>query len=51
MHEGGLISSGKYQSDIKSLDETPHVVVMMNEHPDMKKFTEDRYDVMVLPDG
>ena len=44
----GLIFSGKYQSDTKILDETPHVVV---EHPDMKRFTEDRYDVMVLPDG
>lgn len=45
--KNGYIFSPKYDSKIKRLN-TPHVVVLMNEHPDMSKLSQDRYSVTVL---
>ena len=45
--KNGFIFSPKYKSKCKKLA-TPHVVVLMNEYPDMKKLSEDRYTVKVL---
>lgn len=45
--KNGLIISPKYESRMKKMA-TPHVVVMMNEHPDMTKLSMDRYSVKVL---
>lgn len=45
--KNGLIFSGKYEPDIMSF-RSPHVIVMMNEAPDMSKLSPDRwviYDV------
>lgn len=45
------IFSGKYLSVLKCLKATPHVVVMMNEQPDMNKLSMDRYHILeVSPD-
>lgn len=41
-----IVFSPKYSSRVKVLDETPHVVVFTNEHPDRDKLTADRYDVI-----
>lgn len=38
-----LVFSPKYSSSMKTLTNTPHVVVFCNEHPDMTKLSEDRY--------
>ena len=43
-----MVFSPKYQSRLKILHSTPHVVVFMNEPPDMTKMSEDRYDVVNL---
>lgn len=40
------IFSSKYHSVLKCLKKTPHVVVMMNEQPDMNKLSVDRYYIM-----
>lgn len=45
--KNGLIFSPKYNSKCKKLA-TPHVVVLMNEYPDMTKLSSDRYSVKVL---
>ena len=45
--KNGYFLSPKYESVIKTLPH-PHVVVLMNEHPDMSKLSRDRYDVTVL---
>lgn len=45
--KNGYIFSPKYESRIKKLA-TPHIVVLMNEYPDMSKLSEDRYSVTVL---
>lgn len=45
--KNGFIFSPKYQSKNKKLA-TPHVVVLMNEYPDMTKLSEDRYSLTVL---
>jgi hypothetical protein len=45
--KNGMIFSPKYRSRVKTLP-TPHVVVCMNEHPDMTKLSIDRYAVTVL---
>lgn len=45
--KNGLIFSPKYASKMKFI-EKPHVVVLMNEHPDMTKLSADRYSVTVL---
>lgn len=43
--KNGYIFSGKYESRIKQLDKV-HVVVMMNEMPDLEKLSADRYDIV-----
>jgi hypothetical protein len=40
------IFSSKYHSVLKCLKATPHVVVMMNEFPDMAKLSLDRYHIL-----
>lgn len=45
--KNGYIFSPKYESSIKKL-RTPHVVVLMNEHPCMEKLSSDRYSITVL---
>lgn len=40
--KNGRIFSGKYESGMKYMRKA-HVVVMMNEHPDMEKLSSDRY--------
>lgn len=40
------IFSSKYHSTLKCLKQTPHVVVMMNEQPDMNKLSMDRYHIL-----
>lgn len=45
--KNGYVMSPKYESNIICLQDV-HVVVMMNEHPDMTKLSADRYDVRVL---
>lgn len=42
----GLVFSPKYQSRMKMLTKKAHVVVMMNERPDMNKLSTDRYEVI-----
>lgn len=43
-----LVWSGKYNSNMKVLHHTPHVVVFCNEEPDMTKLTEDRYKIKYI---
>nr|WCR62252.1 MAG: replication associated protein [ssDNA virus sp.] len=43
-----MVLSPKYESQMKILQHTPHVVVFMNEQPDMTKMTADRYDITQL---
>ena len=38
-----MVCSTKYSGTMKILRKVPHVVVFMNEEPDMGKLTEDRY--------
>lgn len=45
--KGGYVFSGKYESRVKKL-KSPHIVVLMNEHPDMQKLSPDRYSITVL---
>lgn len=45
--KNGYIFSGKYESRFKSLRKM-HVVVLMNEHPDMEKLSIDRYNIITL---
>lgn len=45
--KNGYVFSPKYESQIKKFP-TPHVVVCMNEYPDMSKLSEDRYNITVL---
>jgi len=40
------IFSNKYESRVKKLTAIPHVVVFMNEYPDMSKLSADRYDIV-----
>ena len=42
--KNGRIFSSKYASKMKDFP-SPHVVVMMNEDPDMNKLSNDRYDI------
>lgn len=37
--------SPKYESGMKFLTKLPHVVVFCNEHPDMEKLSQDRYNI------
>lgn len=41
-----MIFSPKYLSRTKTLDTVPHVVVFMNELPDMNKLSHDRYNLI-----
>lgn len=41
-----MVFSPKYNSRMKMLHHRPHVVVFMNEHPDMTKLSQDRYDII-----
>jgi len=41
-----FIFSPKYHSRTKVLEHLPHVVVFMNEHPDMTKLSADRYEII-----
>jgi hypothetical protein len=41
-----MVFSPKYNSRMKFLQHTPHVVVFMNEPPDMTKLSVDRYKVI-----
>lgn len=43
--KNGYIFSGKYESRIKQLERV-HIVVMMNEMPDLEKLSADRYDIV-----
>jgi len=43
-----LVFSPKYQSQLKRLCQTPHVIVFSNEEPDYEALTADRYDVVQL---
>ena len=45
--KNGYVFSSKYESRVKQLGKV-HVVVMMNEHPDMLKLSADRYNVIVI---
>ena len=43
--KNGAVFSGKYESRTKEF-KPPHVVVMMNEMPDMEKLSADRYNII-----
>lgn len=45
-----VISSPKYESNVIYLTTIPHVVVLMNDYPDFKALSPDRYDKMELND-
>lgn len=45
--KNGYFFSPKYESRIKKIA-TPHIVVCMNEYPDMEKLSADRYKVISL---
>ena len=45
--KNGFIFSPKYESCIKKLT-PPHIVVMMNENPDEKKLSADRYSITTI---
>lgn len=40
------VMSNKYQSRVKFIKNNPHVVVFMNERPDMSKLSSDRYNII-----
>lgn len=42
----GMVFSTKYNSRMKMFDHKVHVVVFMNEHPDMTKLSADRYKLI-----
>jgi len=45
--KNGYVFSSKYESRIKEFKQ-PHVVVAMNEEPDMNKLSNDRYEIVEL---
>ena len=45
--KNGYVFSPKYESKVKTFN-PPHVVVFMNETPDMEKLSPDRYTITVL---
>jgi len=45
--KNGYVWCSKYESRFKVF-KTPHVVVMLNEHPDMSKLSTDRYKIIVV---
>lgn len=48
--KNGYVFSPKYDSHIKRML-TPHLVVMMNQMPDMARLSPDRYDIVELGNG
>lgn len=44
----GLVQSNKYESVMKHMTQNVHVVCLMNEMPDTKALSADRYDIRVL---
>nr|UOF81135.1 rep protein [Cressdnaviricota sp.] len=48
--KNGRVFSGKYESRMKRLG-LVHVVVMMNEMPDMTKLSEDRYEIIEVTEN
>lgn len=48
MIKNRLIFSPKYQSSVKALARSAHVVVFSNEHPSMNALSDDRYNVIEL---
>ena len=45
--KNGYVFSGKYEPRIKRF-KVPHVVVAMNEYPDMEKLSADRYNIITI---
>jgi len=43
-----MVLSPKYDSKMKILRKTPHVIVFCNEDPDMDKMSADRYIINAL---
>lgn len=43
-----MVFSPKYNSCVKVITKTPHVVVFSNEYPDMSKLSNDRYNIKEL---
>lgn len=43
----GRLFSSKYESETKRFI-SPHVLVMMNQDPDMKALSDDRYDIRII---
>lgn len=43
-----MVFSTKYQSKMKFLSETPHVVIFCNEEPDESKMSADRFDIRLI---
>jgi len=43
----GRVFSTKYESRVKWLVNDAHVIVLMNEYPDMTKLSQDRYELIV----
>lgn len=48
MMKDRMISSPKYESQMKILHDTPHVIVFSNEQPDYAKMSADRFKVTNL---
>lgn len=46
--KNGLVSSPKYESRVKVLEQAAHVVVFTNEQPDMTLLSIDRYNIINL---
>jgi len=46
--KNGFVFSNKYESKMKEFASPPHLVVLMNETPDMSKLSLDRYDIMII---
>jgi hypothetical protein len=44
--KNGYLTNSKYESYMKIFTVVPHVVVMMNETPDMTKLSRDRYFII-----
>lgn len=49
--KNGRVMSTKYESCVKCFPGNVHVVVLMNEHPDMTKLSADRYCVIEVKSG